>query len=102
MWLVGEDVSPGVYRTVGPLVFDEEYLACDWAVFDGATQARASRLDDGYVRGGRPTVVLDAGQTFASSDCGDWSAVDPADFFQRSDASLPATSPILVIACHRI
>ena len=97
VWLVGEDVGPGVYRTAESLTFAEDYEACDWAAFDGATQAYDSEIESGYVSGGRPTVVLGVGQTFRSSQCGDWVSVDPSSFFQRSDAPSSFTPGVWIV-----
>lgn len=64
VWLVGEDISPGRYRTTQAV--SEE---CYWEISRPGT---TTIIDNDFVTGGRPTVTLRRGQQFTTRRCGDW------------------------------
>lgn len=65
-WLVGEDIEPGRYRTIGEVGGD-----CYWSITRAGSNG-AEILENDIVTGGRPTVTLSAGQEFTTHSCGEW------------------------------
>ncbi len=63
-WTVGVDIAAGTYR---PVVAAGD--RCYWAVKKGGSNGDIIKNDIG---GGRPTVVLAAGQEFETNRCGTW------------------------------
>ncbi len=63
VWLVGEDIKAGRYRT------KEEVSggSCYWKIHKGS-----DIIDNEIVTGGRPTVTLRDGQEFTTQRCGTW------------------------------
>jgi hypothetical protein len=70
IWTVGEDIAPGVYKV-------KEALSgyCSWRITVTGSTGWDS-IDSDIVFGGIPRVTLSAGQTFESSDCGEWTKVN--------------------------
>ena len=63
VWLVGEDIKAGRYRTVDPV----DSGSCYWKIHKGG-----DIIDNEIVTGGRPTVTLKDGQEFTTQRCGTW------------------------------
>lgn len=66
VWVVGEDIEPGRYRTINPVASD-----CYWGIYAAGTNGDDIIAND-IVTGGRPTVTLSEGQEFENNGCGDW------------------------------
>lgn len=66
-WTVGVDVEPGSYRANENVTSD-----CYWGIYRTGSNG-SDIIDNDIVTGGRPAVVLSAGQDFKSSRCGTWS-----------------------------
>lgn len=65
-WTVGTDIAPGTYRAAAAVG-----STCYWGIY--ATGSNGSNIiENDLPGGGRPTVMLSAGQDFKSSRCGDW------------------------------
>jgi len=65
VWLVGEDIKAGRYRTV-----DTVSDGCYWEIT--ADEGSGDIVQNDLPTGGRPTVSLENGQQFTTKDCGDW------------------------------
>lgn len=65
-WTVGEDIKAGTYKTI-----DAVSDGCYWAITKTGTNGDDIIAND-LPAGGRPKVTVKKGQTFESSDCGDW------------------------------
>ena len=63
VWLVGEDIKAGRYRTTETV----DSGSCYWKIHKGS-----NIIDNDIVTGGRPTVTLRDGQEFTTRDCGTW------------------------------
>lgn len=73
MWLVGEDLRPGTYRT--DTEFTEEYVEgafCAWEVDSTWTDWDAEILEVSFAGPGPGEVTLATGQQFVSDECGTW------------------------------
>ena len=73
MWLVGEDLRPGTYRTDAE--FTEEYVEgafCAWEVDSSWTDWDAEVLEVSFAGPGPGEVTLETGQQFVSLECGTW------------------------------
>ena len=70
VWVVGEDIEPGRYRTIEPVTSD-----CYWGIYAAGTNGDDIIAND-IVTGGRPTVTLAEGQEFENNGCGDWAKSD--------------------------
>lgn len=73
MWLVGEDLRPGTYRT--DTVFSGDYVEgafCVWEVDSTWTDWEAEILDVAVAGPGPAEVTLKTGQQFVSDECGTW------------------------------
>ena len=73
MWLVGEDLRPGTYRTDAE--FTEEYVEgafCVWEVDSSWTDWDAEILEVSFAGPGPGEVTLETGQQFVSLECGTW------------------------------
>jgi len=68
MWTVGKDVAPGTYRVAAAV---DPGANCYWAIYKSGTNARDVLAAD-IPAGGRPSVTLEVGHDFASSNCGTW------------------------------
>ena len=66
-WTVGVDVEPGSYRAN-----ENVTSGCYWGIYRTGSNG-SDIIDNDIVTGGRPSVVLSAGQDFKSSRCGTWS-----------------------------
>jgi len=66
IWTVGEDVKPGKYKVIDPVVDD-----CYWAILKSGTNGRDIIAND-LPSGGRPSVTLRKGQDFETNRCGVW------------------------------
>ncbi|MFF1831722.1 hypothetical protein [Paenarthrobacter sp. NPDC058040] len=64
VWLVGEDIAPGLYRTV-----EEVTDACYWRI---TRPGGGSDSTMGAVTSGYPSVELSRGQKFTTHGCGTW------------------------------
>ena len=77
MWLVGEDLRPGTYRTddvfTGDTFLEGEY--CAWEVDSTWTEWDGEILDVGFAGPGPGEVTLATGQQFVSLGCGTWRLV---------------------------
>lgn len=62
VWLVGEDIKAGRYRTT-----DTVDSGCYWEIHKGS-----DIIENDFVTGGRPTVTLRDGQEFTTKRCGTW------------------------------
>jgi hypothetical protein len=68
IWVVGEDIPAGTYRT------KEAVEDCSWTIYrTGSNQSDIIAID--IPRGGRPRVTLQKGHDFATRSCGDWEKV---------------------------
>lgn len=65
LYVVGQDVNPGTYKTGGP-----DGRSCYYAIKNG-TGADSDIIDNNIVDG-PATVTLKAGQVFETSNCQDW------------------------------
>jgi hypothetical protein len=65
LYVVGQDVNPGTYKTGGP-----DGSSCYYAIKNG-TGADSDIIDNNIVDG-PATVTLKAGQVFETSNCQDW------------------------------
>lgn len=65
IWLVGEDIKPGSYKTT-ELVDDD----CYWAILVGGSNGDI--IDNSIPGGGYPRVTLSKGQEFETNQCGEW------------------------------
>lgn len=73
MWLVGEDLRPGTYRTEAE--FTGEYVEgafCGYEVDSTWTDWDAEMLLVAFAGPGPGEVTLETGQQFVSSECGTW------------------------------
>lgn len=78
MWLVGEDLRPGTYRTDDE--FTGEYVEgafCVWEVDSTWTDWDAEILEVELAGPGPGEVTLQTGQQFVSRDCGTWRLQPP-------------------------
>ena len=66
-YVVGTDIPVGTYRTVEPVTSG----MCYWGIYKSGTN-KDTIIQNDIVTGGRPTVVLKAGQDFSTSRCGTW------------------------------
>lgn len=66
VWVVGEDIKAGTYRTI-----DEVSDGCYWKISRSGTNGDDIISND-LPTGGRPRVTLKKGQDFQTSDCGSW------------------------------
>ena len=76
MWLVGEDLRPGTYRT--DATFTGEYVEgafCGWEVDSTWTDWDGAILDVAVAGPGPGEVTLATGQQFVSAGCGTWRLV---------------------------
>jgi hypothetical protein len=62
VWLVGRDVASGTYSPTSPVSPN-----CYWGISVGGEV-----VDNDLPGGGLPTVQLEEGQEFKSTDCGTW------------------------------
>lgn len=79
MWLVGEDLRPGTYRTDAE--FTGEYVEgafCGYEVDSTWTDWDAELLVLEFAGPGPGGVTLETGQQFVSTECGTW-RLQPAD-----------------------
>jgi hypothetical protein len=68
IWVVGEDIPAGTYRTKEPV---ED---CSWTIYrTGSNQSDIVAID--IPKGGRPRVTLKRGHDFVTRDCGDWEKI---------------------------
>lgn len=88
---VGVDVAPGVYVAEGALPG-----ACWWTLEGQLEGVGTSTFLYGETTGTDPLVVLGEGFVFATYDCPDWVAVDPATAFEGATASSFAGTASLV------
>ena len=65
VWVVGQDIKAGTYRTTAAV---ED--GCYWEI--NARVGSDDIVQNDNPQGGRPQVVLRAGQVFTSARCGDW------------------------------
>jgi hypothetical protein len=65
IWIVGEDIKSGTYRTI-----DAVQDGCYWEIDRKAGSDDIVQND--LPTGGHPTVNLRTGQQFITKDCGDW------------------------------
>lgn len=78
MWLVGEDLRPGTYRTDAE--FTGEYVEgafCGYEVDSTWTDWDAEVLVVEFAGPGPGEVMLETGQQFVSSECGTWRLQPP-------------------------
>jgi len=78
VWTVGEDMDPGVWRTVGIASGD-----CYWAILESGTNGE--EIIANYLGAGRPIVVVEEGHDFESSRCGQWALVDLDELREDAD-----------------
>lgn len=74
VWLVGEDIAPGTYRTDDEIEAEDFLDACYWERSTGIERNFMDLVDVDIVETGRPTVTLEVGEQFTSMECGNWSA----------------------------
>lgn len=65
-WTVGTDIAPGTYRAAAAVG-----STCYWGIYETGSNG-SNIIENDLPGGGRPTVMLSAGQDFKSSRCGDW------------------------------
>lgn len=65
-WVVGKDIEAGTYRA--NTAVDS---TCYWGIYQSGTNG-SQIIENDLPGGGRPSVVLAAGQDFKSSRCGTW------------------------------
>lgn len=64
VYLVGEDIRPGRYRTTASVS-----SGCYWEIGKVGSD---DIIQNDNPAGGRPTVILKTGEQFTSQDCGGW------------------------------
>jgi|GEM_PF-5946909 len=72
VWLVGEDIAAGTYRSAADIVIEDEFDYCYWEIAAGIEDSFFNIVDNGFIEEGRSTVTLEAGQQFESDGCGSW------------------------------
>jgi len=65
-WVVGKDIEAGTYRANAAVD-----STCYWGIYASGTNG-GQIIENDLPGGGRPSVVLAAGQDFKSSRCGTW------------------------------
>lgn len=65
IWTVGVDIEPGTYRA------EDVSSDCYWAILESGSNG-SDIVDNDIPGGGNPTVILEEGWDFESSDCGEW------------------------------
>jgi hypothetical protein len=86
LWRVGEDIEPGIYRTVAVIEPDPDGWGCDWTTYSSADHSDANTLEAKWGATGLLVADLNGVAEFESSGCGDWERVDPSTLFDNSDA----------------
>jgi hypothetical protein len=66
VWVVGQDIDPGTYRTRETTRSD-----CYWEIDKSGTNG-SDIIENDRPGGGYPQVNLSEGQDFKTSDCGEW------------------------------
>jgi hypothetical protein len=70
VWVVGEDIEPGIYRTQGP--GDGEWDLCYWARLSGLTGDFEELIVNGIPEGPASVEILPTDVAFETSGCGEW------------------------------
>ncbi|MDJ0355465.1 hypothetical protein [Paenarthrobacter sp. PH39-S1] len=65
-WVVGTDIEPGTYRAAAAV-----QSGCYWGIYQSGSNG-SQIIENDVPGGGRPSVLLAAGQDFKSSRCGSW------------------------------
>lgn len=68
VFVVGEDIKPGTYKTSGP---SADGIGSCYYAFKNGTGSDADIVDNNIVEG-QATVSLSAGQIFETTSCSDW------------------------------
>ncbi|SEJ64017.1 hypothetical protein [Demequina mangrovi] len=72
IWLVGEDMAPGVWRANDAGDPDDPDLWCSWEIDSDWRDWLAEMIDFGVARDGRPELALETGQQFRGEGCDGW------------------------------
>ncbi|WP_434612348.1 hypothetical protein [Arthrobacter sp. A5] len=64
-WVVGTDIEPGTYRAAAV------QSGCYWGIYQSGSNG-SQIIENDIPGGGRPSVLLAAGQDFKASRCGSW------------------------------
>lgn len=72
VWLVGEDIRAGTWSTADLGATNDPTKLCKWTVTESLQSNFGTVITRDLIFSGTGKVVLEAGQQFESTHCGDW------------------------------